>query len=1444
PFYISLNQVDITRMRFAMSMLPTIDTLTLQADEMKLRNGIIDLRNNDITARLLTISGGDARYIAPTPEYVAAHPAPAADTTSTSQSAPMTIRGDSISLSGFKALYAIKGATPLPGFDANYIEVKDVAVGLHDFYNQASALRLPITRLSAAERSGLQITDGRGLVSLDETGIQLQGLEVQTLYSKASVTAGLPFALMQLEPSAPVNAQLTASVGMPDVTAFMPMLRQYTSAFPARQLNAKVQALGTLTDVEVKAMDMAMPGVFSLRASGKARNPLDLKQLVASLTLDGEVEDPSPIERLAGELPFRMPPLKVKGTLGADRQTYSADISMTTPQGALLADGHVGLTSERYDATLDVSDLDVAYFMPDMGIGKVSARIHAAGNGFDPTLPKAATDVDADISSITYKGHLLRSITLGGTLADGRYSLDLDSPNEDINLNAHIVGSLAPDNYCAEGLLRVYNADLHALGLMDQTCYGAADLEFDINARPANWLYDATLDFHSIAWHMEEFDLDLPQGVRADFTSEADNVSCTLDAQGTEVAFTSATGLKNVVDGMTKAMDVASRQIAARNLDIEEMQTLLPPFKLQATASGHGLLRDLLTPSGLALDTVSLALANDSIIHGGVMARRVSTGSLTLDTLMLGLRERGKLIDYRFHMGNRPGTLDEFAQVNVNGYLGSNRLSAFVNQKNLAGKTGYRIGFTAAMADSTVSIHFTPLRSTIAYMPWTFNDDNHVDYDFATLRLNANLQASSRESSLLLMTEETSDGGEDLHLNVSNIHIEDFLQMSVMAPPVKATLDGDVRVYYNGKTISGQGNIGVTDFTYDKMAVGNFDLGLNAGVDLHGESVVQAALKIDGNPAVSLTSTLAQNGESLESKDLSLELTDFPLKIANAFLGKDVASLSGELNGRMDVSGKLSSPMLNGNLSLDSVGVYLPIMGGSLTFRGEPLTVSDNHLVINSLNIFGANDNPLTITGEVDATKFSDVAFNLAANARNFILINNDRRSRSDLYGKVALDLEATVRGPMKHFDINANLDLLGSTNATYVVDMAPTSSLVSTSEGVVKFVNFSDTTQTVKADSIQTMSAMRIRAGVTITPGAQITVLLGDNGKVQLQPSGTVNMFRNFMGDMTLNGQLFLGNGFANYKLPVMGQKEFTFNPQSYVTFNGDMMNPTLNIKATDLIKANVINASGNSSLVNFIVGLDVTQTLSNPKVVFDLSTDDDLTLQNELQSMSADQRSTQAMNLLITGMYQGAGLKTSNGNMADNMLYGLIEQQLNSLASKAVRGVDLSFGIDNYDKSVDGVSSNAMSYSYQVSKSLFDNRFKIVVGGNYATDASADENFSQNLISDISFEYTLKQTNTLTMLVRLFRHTGYESVLEGDVTETGVGFAMRRRLSDLRRLFNVKWGKDSNLPAAAPATAGTVPADSTAIKPEEVREVREELKQQPDSLRNKTTGKKDDAK
>lgn len=196
----------------------------------------------------------------------------------------------------------------------------------------------------------------------------------------------------------------------------------------------------------------------------------------------------------------------------------------------------------------------------------------------------------------------------------------------------------------------------------------------------------------------------------------------------------------------------------------------------------------------------------------------------------------------------------------------------------------------------------------------------------------------------------------------------------------------------------------------------------------------------------------------------------------------------------------------------------------------------------------------------------------------------------------------------------------------------------------------------------------------------------------------------------------------------------------------------------------------------------LDVTGSLENMNIGFNLSTNDDLTVENELESMSPSQRASKAMNLLLTNMYTGPGT-TADANMGANALYSFLGSTLNSWAANNIKAVDLSFGINQYDNTTDGVTTQATSYSYNVSKSLFDDRFKINIGGNYTTDANADENIAQNLISDISIEYVLNPNGSMN--IKIFRHAGFESILEGEVIQTGIGFTYRKRLNSLRQML-----------------------------------------------------------
>ena len=1396
PLTINMHEVQLDNFGFEMSMLPTIDTLTFSTQSVTLRNGMVDLEKNIVKADYLAADDGSVVFITPTPEYIAAHPAPI--DTVPSNAPPMVIDGDTVSISGFKAIYAVKGAKPLPGFDPSYIEVSKVAVTLDGFYNEGASIKLPITRLEATERCGLTVTSGHGTIAIDSVGLALNDVDIHTVYSEIYANAVVPFSLMELKPYATVDVGAVGSIGLPDIEYFMPDVKSYTKNIPAREpLNFNIMAEGTLDDIHLSKLDVAMPGIVSVNAEGSAANAFDFKNLVADLKFGGSVSNPGVIDNLIGLKDIKLPKLTLEGTAEARKQTYSADIKLKTTMGNLAADAKVGLTSENYYAKVTVNDIDVKSFVPDIGIGKVSLTLSAAGQGFNPVKKGAETDVDLDISSMYYNDQELKDITACVRLKDSAFAIDLESPNDELKLKVNCTGTLAPDLYTAEMTAILQNVDLEGLGITKEDMGGSAILDLRATASPEKWLYDVDLSVRGLTWTAGNTFFDYPGSLNLKFESTPDDVTAKLYATQTSLDFNSPTGLKDLISSFETVGDSVSLQIARRDLNVEWLQHSLPPFTLNFAASGNGVLGDYLGSMGLSIDTIHAHFENDSIISGNIGAMELASGNTRADTLTFVLKQRGRMLDYRAHMGNRSNNpLSEFADVNVNGYLGSNRVMLGVMQKNQAGMTGYRLGLTAAFEDSVITVHFTPLKGTIGYIPWTFNDDNFIDVNIKNFRIAANLLAKSATSSILIKTEQGEGGNDELHLALDNIKVQDFLNLSVFTPPITASVNADLRVGYKDNWLYGLGNIGVGDFTYDKMKVGDFDLGFRAGYNDGGATGARATLKVNGEDAMTAKALIEPDSTGQPRvKTMGLELTRFPVSIANAFLGKDVARLAGYLNGDFGLTGSLTEPKLNGYLACDSLSVFIPMMGSSLKFNNDSIIVADNVVSFHDFDILGANENPLTINGSVDASHISAIAFDLSLNAENFQLINNTAKAKSDLYGKLFFDLRASARGPMQHFNVNANLNILSATNVTYSIPMTAASLAQHDVTGIVKFVNFNDPDTIKKTDTVSSAIGMRILAGLTLSPGMEATVIYPGSAttgtaKVELSPSGSVNYFQNYMGDMRLNGEIYLGNGYAKYSMPIVGEKKFVFNPESYVQFNGDILNPSFNISATDEVKASVIE-NGNSHIVNFLVELYLSNNLHDPKIVFNLNTDDDLTIKNELMSMTPDQRSMAALNMLLTGQYSGNGYKTASSDLLQGTMYNLLTSQINGWLANNVHGVDINLGVDQFENMENGESGTSTSYSYTVSKSLFNNKFKISVGGNYTTDASADENFSENLISDISFEYILKQTTNVTMYAKLFRHTGYESILEGEITETGVGFLLRRRLANLKDLF--KWGSSS---------------------------------------------------
>jgi hypothetical protein len=200
-----------------------------------------------------------------------------------------------------------------------------------------------------------------------------------------------------------------------------------------------------------------------------------------------------------------------------------------------------------------------------------------------------------------------------------------------------------------------------------------------------------------------------------------------------------------------------------------------------------------------------------------------------------------------------------------------------------------------------------------------------------------------------------------------------------------------------------------------------------------------------------------------------------------------------------------------------------------------------------------------------------------------------------------------------------------------------------------------------------------------------------------------------------------------------------------------------------------------------------------------FTLAAPEDMTMQNELAAMSKEERGKLAVSMLVTGLYLG-GNGTSGGFNANNALNSFLQSEISNIAGSALKSVDISLGVED-NTSSDG--SSRTDYSFRFAKRFWGDKLSIIIGGTVSSGGSSADNTNNSFIDNVSLEYRLDDSST--RYIRLFHNKNYESILEGEITETGVGVVLRRKMTKLGELFIFSNKKKKN---AVPEPQQTVKA------------------------------------
>ena len=241
------------------------------------------------------------------------------------------------------------------------------------------------------------------------------------------------------------------------------------------------------------------------------------------------------------------------------------------------------------------------------------------------------------------------------------------------------------------------------------------------------------------------------------------------------------------------------------------------------------------------------------------------------------------------------------------------------------------------------------------------------------------------------------------------------------------------------------------------------------------------------------------------------------------------------------------------------------------------------------------------------------------------------------------------------------------------------------------------------------------------------------------------------------------------------------------------------LNLRATERIRTSVTSGENSTRMVNFDVGIALTQRLENLGLQFILEAPEDAAMQEELARMGEEEKAKQAVSMLVTGMYLAGGSSgtKTNLNMGD-ALNSFLQSEINNIAGSALKTIDINFGMESYDE--DGDGSKRTDYSFRFAKRFYNDRIRVVLGGRISTGADINQGQAQPFIDDVSIEYRLDASGT--RYVKLFHNKDYESLLEGELTETGAGIVLRKKMKRMRELFIFRRNKPKEEKTAEPAS------------------------------------------
>jgi hypothetical protein len=1324
----------------------------------------------------------------------------------TTKPSALAVLVNKLNLEGNNIQYDNLSVKPAPkGMDFNHLKINGLGLTAEALSYSPAGIRVNVKSGVLKERSGFELSKLQGDVIYSDKMVKLTNLVLKTPNTNIESSTSLNYTslddLTKHPEKVKIAMQLKNSViGLKDATYL-------SNSIPAAYRNEKIKVTARVngylnnltipqlqinglksTNIDINGTVKGLPDVnktfLDLNIKRFSLTKRDLLVVIPKKSLPANIELPNTIVANG----------KFKGSM----TNFNTNLNINTDMGAarLLASMKGAKGKESYTANINLNNFNVGKLMKmQPKLGKITVRATVNGTGLD--VKTANAKIKAHLLSAYYNKYTYKNLLLSGTYSRQKINIKSEMADTNANFNLTAFVNMAGKYPAVKADLNLKQVDLQKLNFSATELRMAGLVKADIKTADPDYLNgDVSIRGLQLVKEGQKFNVD--------------TINVHAEASPAHTLLTLKSELLSArVDGQYQLTNLAAAMINQINKYYAFGQVTKIPdqrFRFSMNIYNPKFIRNFVpqlttfSPSRISglLDT-----KKDSLIMNAWIPQ-VVYGDYQIDSTHLAVDNANQKLHYKLLVKHLQSKSIALYNTELSGEAANNILGVNIFLRDSKLKNKYVLGGNFKSINKNFQFSFDPDKLLLNYDKWAVSPENFIQFGAAGILANQfNL---SRGNQLLSINSLNSTPDSPLKVEFKDFKIETLTKFAEQDSSLMGgSINGTVDVKELMASPKFEANLTIDQLRYQKDQLGTLRLAINNNTENAFET----------NIALTGVHELRVNGfyytKAKNALDLTLNIDKIDLKALESVSMGQIKQGSGTITGQLSVKGAVSSPKILGDIKFNQAAFNATYVNSYLRMPNETISFTEEGLKFNNFTIIDSLNKQATINGGILTKDYRNFKFNMDIRTNNFRALHSTAADNEMIYGTVFLTSMIKVRGDLNQPDINMNVQVEKGTKFFFA--LPPDDPSVISQEGIVQFIDADaapfNGQKALRADSISKspIKGINLSANIKIDQDAELNVVVDPANGDALKVKGTANLIATMdpSGKTSLTGRYDLNEGSYNLSIGGLAKRSFKLVKGSNIIWTGEPTEANVNLTALYEVNAapiDLLNQPDNipaKTKLPFQVYLYMKDQLMKPTISFklDMPANEQGALggivYTKIQNVNRDegQLNKQVFALLALGRFiadnpfeslVGGGGGVSS--IARSSVSNLLTDQLNNLASDLVKGVDINFGLNSSEDYSTGSLQQKTDLEVGLSKKLLNDRLTVTVGSSFGLEGpQAPGQNSTNIAGNVNVEYALSADGRYRL--RAYRRNQNEGVIEGQIIETGVGFALVVDYNKFKEIF-----------------------------------------------------------